>query len=79
MRILRIIDRISRRFLAGLIWVYQRLLSPYLPPSCRFVPTCSNYALEALQRKSLPVALWFIVRRLLRCHPLSRGGIDPLP
>lgn len=79
MRILTIIDRISRKFLLGLIWIYQHLISPYIPPSCRFVPTCSNYAQEALQRKSLPVALWFIVRRLLRCHPLSRGGIDPLP
>jgi len=58
---------------------YRRTLSPLLPPSCRFFPTCSDYALEVLERKPLLVGLWLIVYRLGRCHPLCRGGYDPVP
>ena len=57
---------------------YQRFLSPLLPPSCRYVPTCSEYAYEAVQRYGIvrggAKALW----RILRCHPFSQGGYDPL-
>lgn len=64
---------------AGLIRFYQAAISPYLPGTCRFRPTCSAYALEALRRfgfwKGLALTGW----RLLRCHPFSRGGYDPLP
>jgi putative membrane protein insertion efficiency factor len=58
---------------------YKRFISPALPASCRFVPTCSEYAAEALTRygwvRGCALALW----RLLRCHPLARGGHDPVP
>ncbi|MCX8037766.1 MAG: membrane protein insertion efficiency factor YidD [Candidatus Sumerlaeia bacterium] len=73
------VSRWIRRGLQALIRVYQRGLSPLLPPSCRFFPTCSDYALEALERKGLLAGLWLIVRRLARCHPFCKGGFDPVP
>ena len=63
----------------GLIRGYQRLLSPVLAPSCRFYPSCSAYAGEAIQRFGLARGGWLAVRRVLRCHPLSHGGEDPVP
>jgi hypothetical protein len=57
---------------------YKRWISPLLPPACRFVPSCSEYAMEAIEKhgvvKGLSLAMW----RVLRCHPLSRGGHDPV-
>jgi len=76
---LRSIDRVIRLVLFQLILLYQRLLSPLLPPTCRFVPSCSNYACEILQRKALIPGLFLIARRILRCHPLQPGGYDPVP
>ncbi len=68
-----------KRALLLTIRLYQRLLSPLLPPACRYVPTCSQYAAEAVEFhgpvKGAMLALW----RLLRCHPLARGGFDPVP
>ncbi len=66
-------------FLIFLIRVYQRLLSPVLGTQCRFHPTCSRYAVEALQRHGAARGSWLAVRRLARCHPLNPGGIDPVP
>lgn len=63
----------------ALIRGYQLSLSPFLRPCCRFVPSCSDYALEALQRKPLFEGLWLILRRVFRCQPLCRGGFDPVP
>jgi len=61
-----------------LIRCYRRFISPVLPPSCRFEPTCSAYAIEAIQKKGLlrgsAMALW----RILRCNPFSKGGYDPV-
>lgn len=62
----------------GIIRVYQVTLSPLLPPMCRFYPSCSRYAVQALQLKPLHVALVLICWRLLRCNPLCRGGYDPV-
>ena len=68
------------RFLAaGLIRLYQWTLSPLLGPTCRFYPSCSNYALEALQRYGFLRGSWLAVRRIGRCHPWHPGGIDPVP
>jgi hypothetical protein len=74
-----LLSRWIRRILMALVRVYQATFSALIPPSCRFVPTCSDYALEALERKPLHVGLWLIVRRLARCHPFCRGGFDPVP
>jgi len=74
-----LVSRFIRTVLRGLVRAYQALVSPLLPPSCRFVPSCSDYALEVLQRKPLLEGLWLIVQRLGRCHPLCRGGYDPVP
>ena len=57
---------------------YQLAVSPLLPPSCRFTPTCSNYTIEALERRGLFTGSYLAVRRLLRCHPFHPGGYDPV-
>ncbi len=57
---------------------YKLVISPWLPPSCRFVPTCSEYAYEAIEHYGFIRGLARASARLLRCHPLHRGGFDPL-
>ncbi len=61
------------------IWFYQRFVSPVLPSSCRFQPTCSQYALEAVERFGLLRGGSLAIRRILRCHPFNPGGFDPVP
>ncbi|MBI4753747.1 membrane protein insertion efficiency factor YidD [Candidatus Desantisbacteria bacterium] len=68
---------IKKGFL-GLIRIYQRLFSPLLPPSCRFFPTCSQYAHEAISMHGLWKGGWKSIKRLLRCHPFHPGGYDPV-
>jgi putative membrane protein insertion efficiency factor len=63
----------------ALIRLYQRGISPFLPPSCRFVPTCSQYGYEAITRHGVGQGSWLTLRRLVRCHPFCRGGYDPVP
>ncbi len=63
----------------GAIRWYQRWISPYLAPSCRFFPSCSEYAAEAVERYGLVHGGWLALRRLLRCHPFHPGGYDPVP
>ena len=58
---------------------YQRYVSPMLPPACRFTPTCSQYAIEAIQKHGALKGLWLALRHLLRCHPWGGSGSDPLP
>jgi len=62
-----------------LIRAYQRLISPLLPPSCRFTPSCSHYGIEALQKHGLIRGSYLTINRILRCHPWSKGGHDPVP
>ena len=68
-----------RRVVAFLIRGYQRVISPALPPSCRFTPSCSEYACEALQRHGARRGLMLAARRIGRCHPLAAHGYDPVP
>lgn len=62
-----------------LIQGYRRLLSPLLPPTCRFQPTCSQYALTAIERFGSIKGTWLALRRITRCHPFHPGGYDPVP
>jgi uncharacterized protein len=62
-----------------LITVYQKLVSPLFPPSCRFVPTCSQYAKEAIVKFGIARGSYLAARRILRCHPFHAGGYDPVP
>lgn len=68
-----------RAIAAFLITLYQRLLSPLFPPSCRFVPTCSQYAKEAILKFGIGRGTYMAARRILRCHPFHPGGYDPVP
>lgn len=65
--------------LIGLAHIYQWTIGLILPPRCRFYPSCSEYALQALQEYPLGSALFFIVKRLLKCHAFHPGGVDLLP
>ena len=68
------------RLLIGAIRFYQRAISPGLPPRCRFVPTCSQYALEAIEKYGPWKGGWLAARRVLRCHPFYEGDLyDPVP
>lgn len=65
--------------LIGLVRGYQLVISPYLGPTCRYYPSCSAYAVEALRVHGAIKGSWLAVRRLLRCHPWSPGGVDHVP
>jgi putative membrane protein insertion efficiency factor len=68
-----------RRLATLPIRAYQRFLSPILPATCRFRPTCSQYAVEALERRGILLGTLLAIWRLLRCNPLCKGGYDPVP
>jgi uncharacterized protein len=65
--------------LRGLIRAYQLLVSPLLPPSCRYLPSCSDYAVEAIASHGALYGAWLALRRLTRCHPWGGSGYDPVP
>ena len=73
------LGRLPRRLLALPIRGYQRFISPAFPPTCRFTPSCSHYALEAITRHGVIRGSWLAARRLVRCHPFHPGGEDPVP
>ncbi|MCL2091255.1 MAG: membrane protein insertion efficiency factor YidD [Micrococcales bacterium] len=70
---------LPRRALLGLLWFYQHAISPWRPPTCRFYPSCSRYAVVAVTRHGAVRGSWLAVRRLGRCHPWALGGVDDVP
>lgn len=68
-----------KRVLLSLIAGYRYFLSPFFGPSCRFHPTCSAYAIEAIESHGAIRGSWLALKRIAKCHPLHRGGLDPVP
>jgi putative membrane protein insertion efficiency factor len=69
-----------KKLLLAILRFYRRQISPLHPPSCRFIPTCSTYAVEAIEKYGAAKGGWLALRRLLRCHPFHRGEFyDPVP
>lgn len=68
-----------RAAVLGLIWLYQHIWSPHTAGACRFVPSCSHYASEAVKKHGVTRGGWLTARRLLRCNPLGTSGYDPVP
>lgn len=73
------LGEVPRRMVMLPIRGYQKYISPGLPPSCRFTPSCSQYALEAVAKYGALRGSWLAARRLVRCHPFNPGGYDPIP
>jgi hypothetical protein len=71
-------SRLARALVLGVLRAYRNFVSPLLPPSCRFHPTCSEYAAEAIGRYGIGRGGWMVLRRIGRCHPFAEGGFDPL-
>ena len=69
-----------KRIMLALIRLYRKGISPYTPPSCRYIPTCSEYALQAVEKYGALQGGWMALKRICRCHPWSkRGPFDPVP
>jgi len=73
------VDCLMKTLLLFLIRLYQKFISPLLPPSCRFYPSCSEYARQALAKYGALKGIWLATKRLARCHPCHAGGLDPVP
>ncbi len=79
MNMMGIVKKFIRKVIVLPIRFYQLFISPVLPPHCAHTPTCSHYMLDAVQRYGVGRGVWLGVKRLLRCHPFSKGGYDPVP
>ncbi|TVQ20362.1 MAG: membrane protein insertion efficiency factor YidD [Leptolyngbya sp. DLM2.Bin15] len=73
------VKSLATSLLIGLVRLYRLIISPLFPPVCRFQPTCSQYAMEAIARFGPLRGSWMALRRVSRCHPLHPGGYDPVP
>ena len=78
-RLWRAFKRLLALPLIGIVRFYQICISPLKPPTCRFTPTCSQYALQALRKYGPIKGSWLTVKRLAKCHPWGGSGYDPLP
>ena len=76
---LKLVIMMIARILVKMVKAYQLVLSPFLGQQCRFYPTCSQYAIEVINKHGALVGLYYTIRRLLRCHPWHVGGHDPVP
>jgi putative membrane protein insertion efficiency factor len=74
-----VINAMMKRLLLAPIWVYRNAISPVIGPRCRYEPTCSTFAVEAIERHGAWAGGWMTTARLCRCHPLGPAGIDPVP
>lgn len=70
---------VAKKIVTAFIRAYQLFISPLLGPRCRFYPSCSNYAIEAINQHGVIKGCWLASKRLLKCHPLNPGGYDPVP
>ena len=70
---------LGRRIVVFLLLFYKSQISPFLPSACKYQPTCSMYAKDAVERFGVRKGLYLAVKRILRCHPFAQGGFDPVP
>ena len=70
---------LAKRFCLAAILFYRRNVSPLLPPSCIYTPTCSEYTYQAIEKYGVVKGIWLGFKRILRCHPFHEGGYDPVP
>lgn len=70
---------VSRRIVQGPIVIYRKYISPLKPPTCRFYPTCSAYAMEAIEVHGAAKGSWLAMKRIAKCHPFHPGGVDLVP
>jgi putative membrane protein insertion efficiency factor len=78
-KIVTFLIEIPKRVALLFIWIYQKTFSRVMPPSCRFVPSCSHYGYEAIEKHGLLKGGWLAIKRIGRCHPFNPGGYDPVP
>tara|TARA_E500000075_G_scaffold106329_1_gene98980 strand:- start:674 stop:898 length:225 start_codon:yes stop_codon:yes gene_type:complete len=69
---------VFKKFFINLIKLYQFTISPLLGTNCRFVPSCSNYAIQSIEEKGVVIGIYFSLRRVLKCHPFGGSGYDPV-
>lgn len=71
--------KVARMIVKGPVLFYRKVISPLKPPTCRFYPTCSAYALEAIEVHGAAKGAWLTAKRIAKCHPFHPGGLDPVP
>ena len=78
-RLAKLINTIIAKMMLGVIWFYRHCISPLLPPVCRYTPTCSQYAVEAIKKYGPFKGGWLAAKRIMRCNPWGGSGYDPVP